>query len=161
MVKYFEKGYVVVEADDNKVVSNGVIAAPKVYFIDEHEADRWADWTEVEIIAKPEDNGKVYEGFIEDILASIPVLNKPANKEGYVLEQKYDQDAHAIVWEYIEDPVYKPSKAGTFIDPIDYVDGMTVNVGLWYTDGTDIWECIAEGIPSGFDDTGYFDIIPY
>lgn len=63
------------------------------------------------------------------------------------------------VWEEIPDPDYVPTQSGTYIDPITYVIGMTVTNGLWYTDGNDIWECIADGMPTDFNDKEYFDII--
>ena len=54
-------------------------------------------------------------------------------------------------------PGTQPS--GDYLNPIPYEVGMTVTVGLFYTDGDDIWECIKTGAPSGFDDKAYFDII--
>lgn len=49
--------------------------------------------------------------------------------------------------------------AGDYLNPIHYSSGMFVKVGLFYTDGEDIWEALADGTPLDFTDTRYFDII--
>ena len=48
---------------------------------------------------------------------------------------------------------------GDYLNPIQYQEGMEVTKGLWYTDGASIWEAVKNGVPSGFDDKNYFDII--
>lgn len=99
--------------------------------------------------------------FVDEILNSIEVRReKPrSNKEGYILQQVYDSNEHAILWEYVEDPNYVKTESGTYIDPIVYTDGMEVEIDKWYTDGDNIWECIQSGVPNSFEDREYFDII--
>lgn len=48
---------------------------------------------------------------------------------------------------------------GDYVNPIAYVSGMTVEQGKFYTNGDDIWEAIQSGVPAGFDDRTFFDII--
>ena len=48
---------------------------------------------------------------------------------------------------------------GEYTNPIPYAKGMECQLGLFYTDGENIWECINAGIPDDFDDKRYFDII--
>ena len=53
---------------------------------------------------------------------------------------------------------------GDYIDPIPYVDGMEVETGKFYYADNDMeyrWEAIKDGVPSGFDDKEYFDIIDF
>lgn len=100
------------------------------------------------------------EMFQEQIMSSISVSNKPAAKEGYSL--KPILTGTTISWEFVKDG--DPSEdedvtKGTYINPITYVNGMEVKITKWYTDGDNIWEAIASGIPTGFDDKNYFDII--
>ena len=48
---------------------------------------------------------------------------------------------------------------GDYLNPIHYTVGSFVKIGLFYTDGEDIWEAIKDGVPNNFDDTNFFDII--
>ena len=48
---------------------------------------------------------------------------------------------------------------GDYVNPIQYKGGMSVESGLFYTDGDNIWEAVKTGIPVSFEDTEYFDII--
>lgn len=118
------------------------------------------------------ENGKVYDlrqrerGGLSDIdivrmlVDSVTVPQKPAEKIGFITVPIYDHVGNSIVWTFEPDPNYLPENDGSdYLKPKRYVDGMTVTAGLWYTDGTDIWECIKSGTPSGFTDTEYFDII--
>ena len=61
----------------------------------------------------------------------------------------------------LRDSLGKVIKApeGDYTSPILYEPDMSVEEGKFYTDGDDIWEAKKSGIPSGFDDTEYFDII--
>lgn len=65
-------------------------------------------------------------------------------------------EVSAGVFEVIKDR--KPS-TGDYLNPIEYKRGMPVVKGLFYTDNTDIWEAIKTGVPNGFNDRLYFDII--
>lgn len=60
-------------------------------------------------------------------------------------------------FEVIKD-IPAPSESGTYLDPIHFVDGMSVTVGLWYIfPDENIWECIKSGNASYTSE--YFDII--
>lgn len=85
--------------------------------------------------------------------------SKPTvNKEGYHLELIHNEGM--FVWEFVKDEETPTENDGTdYLKPITYSVGMTVHTGLWYTDGDDIWEAIADGIPTDFTDKDYFDII--
>ena len=92
-----------------------------------------------------------------ELLVDALEANKPtAEKEGFELVLKSNDGM--IVWEYIA--IETPSQEdGTYLHPFTYQDEMEVVEFLWYTDGENIWECIKSGIPSGFNDGEYFDII--
>lgn len=49
--------------------------------------------------------------------------------------------------------------AGNYVNPILFYDGMEIISGLFYTDGEDIWEAIQSGVPNGFGDVEFFDVI--
>ena len=68
-------------------------------------------------------------------------------------------DIDAVKARYDELGKMVSAPSGEYTNPIPYEQGMTVTVGLFYTDGEDIWEAIQTGTPSGFDDKAYFDII--
>lgn len=48
---------------------------------------------------------------------------------------------------------------GDYLNPIIYNKGDKVFSGNFYTDNTDIWEAYNTGIPNGFDDESFFEII--
>lgn len=81
------------------------------------------------------------------------------SREGFLWRRRFSTESGSIMWEEVPDPDYKKSQSGTYIDPVVYAQGMTVEAGKWYTDGADIWEALKSGSPSGFDDQEYFDII--
>ena len=96
--------------------------------------------------------------FLNEILESITVGIKPVAKQGYHLVPALQ--GTSIVWEFVaDDPSATPTATGTYLDPIAYTAGDAVTLGLWYTDGNDIWEAIQTGIPVDFTDVNYFDII--
>lgn len=68
--------------------------------------------------------------------------------------KELDEGTFEVVKKTAED---MPS--GDYINPIPYLDGMTVEQGKFYTDGEDIWEAYNSGVPSGFADKAFFDII--
>lgn len=77
------------------------------------------------------------------------------NKVGYHIE-RIDERTLQLV----EDAEAETKNDGTdYLRPISYENGMSVEAGLWYTDGEDIWEAIADGTPESFTDTNFFDII--
>lgn len=59
----------------------------------------------------------------------------------------------------VEEVEKQETPTGDYANPIAYEPETAVTAGLWYTDGEDIWECIADGVPTGFDDTEFFDIV--
>lgn len=93
------------------------------------------------------------------LLDAIPVDNKPTDRPGYMWKPIFNLANMKVGWEEVVDPDYNPTGSGTYVDPYVYEDGMTVEIGMWYTDGDNIWEAIKTGIPTGFDDSEYFDII--
>lgn len=78
-------------------------------------------------------------------------------KRGYMWKRYYDTTG-VIMWEEVPDPDYSEPE-GSYTNPIQYAAGMTVNTGKWYTDGENVWEALKNGVPLGFDDPEYFDII--
>lgn len=50
-------------------------------------------------------------------------------------------------------------EGGDYLNPIFYSQGMIVKVGLFYTDGDNIWEALKTGTPLDFNDSEFFDII--
>lgn len=102
----------------------------------------------------------IKEMFQQQIMDSVVVNSRPAKKNGY--ELKPVLNGTNISWEFvkIDGAAEEDNEAsGDYLNPIPYVPGMTVVVGKWYTDGEDIWECLANGIPVDFSDRNYFDII--
>lgn len=93
------------------------------------------------------------------LLKGFEVLPRPADRPGYKWVPLYNNDSQAIGWEEVIDYNYTPSSTGTYTDPIYYNDGMEVIAFQWYTDGDNIWEAVKSGVPAGFDDIEYFDII--
>lgn len=64
-----------------------------------------------------------------------------------------------IMREYVPDPGYDPDAPdGTFIKPYAFAPGMTVELGKFYTDGEDIWECVQAGVADAFT-APWFDVI--
>lgn len=77
------------------------------------------------------------------------------NKIGYHIERLDERTLQLV-----EDEEVETENDGTdYLRPIMYEIGMEVHNGLWYTDGADIWEAIADGTPESFADVNYFDII--
>lgn len=100
------------------------------------------------------------EEAIRIIVASVTFDDRPiAEKEGFRLVRRYDPVDHRIMWEYEPDPNYVSNENGSYLHPFTYVDGMTVEVGKWYTDGSDIWEALKAGVPAEWEDPEYFDVI--
>lgn len=88
-----------------------------------------------------------------------------SNKEGYILKKVFrgldENNTILLGYEYVEDPYYIPVNDGSdFLKAILYIAGMEVTEGLWYkNEDGDIWECIKSGVPTGFYDSEYFDVI--
>lgn len=95
--------------------------------------------------------------FEEGLLNSITVSNPPAAKEGYHLVPRLN--GTNIMWVFEKDENDGAAHAGTYLDPIPYVEGMSIEEALWYTDGDNIWEALKNGTPVNFSDREYFDII--
>lgn len=110
------------------------------------------------------------ENILKILAGSIEVKDKPTDDNGVELPYKagykwiqqciWSNGAPVIQWEQVVDEDYISENDGSdYTKPITYKAGMSVVKGLWYTDGTDVWECIKDGTPLGFDDKDYFDII--
>lgn len=80
------------------------------------------------------------------------------------LEKKIDAlqlELHRIS-EHVLEVIKQPDSAfpaGDYLNPIAYAPGMAVEQGLFYTDGSDIWEARCSGVPADFADRDYFDVI--
>ena len=92
-----------------------------------------------------------------ELLKLVSVDYEESDKEGF--KWKLIKIGDVVVQKvYVEDDT--PLNDGSeYTKPITYKDGMSVEKGLWYTNGTNIWECIKEGTPTSFSDREYFDII--
>ena len=93
----------------------------------------------------------------QDLLNMAHVEYEESDKEGFVFKILKLGDI-IVGKEYIEkENATIPD--GEYLNPIKYKVGMNVDKGLFYTDETNIWECIKEGMPKSFEDKEYFDII--
>lgn len=93
---------------------------------------------------------------MELLLASIPTEATPTvpPKVGYKWVPVYSAAA-GYAWEMVEDP----NALGTMSNPLYWVPGKAVMMGYHYTDGITIYVALADGIPSGWDDSVYFAAI--
>lgn len=93
---------------------------------------------------------------LELLLASIPTETTPteAPKVGYKWVPMYSSAA-GYAWEMVEDP----NALGTVSNPLYWLPGKAVMIGYHYTDGSNIYVALADGIPSGWDDSLYFAAI--
>ena len=92
------------------------------------------------------------------LIESVTIEYKKSDKAGYKL--KCYKIGDTIFKEiYVKDDEILMNDGSDYTKPITYKDGMSVEKGLWYTDGSDVWECIKEGQPTSFSDKEYFDII--
>ncbi len=91
------------------------------------------------------------------IIDSVEVDAKPADKLGFDTVRRYDHGTNRVFWEFV--PNGESAEDGSYLHPFAYTQGMSVQQGMWYTDGENIWEAIADGVPSGFDDAAFSDII--
>lgn len=96
---------------------------------------------------------------LELLIESIPVLDKPENRPGYLWKPIYNATGNCFGWEEIIDPYYTKTEDGDFTRPIHFEPGMVVVNHLFYTDGDDIWECIKSGEAFDFNDRNFFDVI--
>lgn len=95
---------------------------------------------------------------IKDLFSMFTVTYEQSDKEGYQYKVFKLGDI-TIKKEYVKSDDTDLNDGSDYTKPITYKDGMSVVKGLWYTDGSDIWECIKDGTPTGFDDKEYFDIV--
>lgn len=94
----------------------------------------------------------------EEIMNSVQIAQRPIfEKKGFKAEPVVN--GNIIAWEIVPDPAYVATSDGSYLNPIPYEQNIEVEIGKWYTDGNDIWECIENGVPMSFDDKNYFDII--
>ncbi len=91
------------------------------------------------------------------LLDLISITEEASDKKGYKW-RIYKIGDLEVKKEYIEIPT-EENDGSDYTTPITYKVGMEVTKGLWYTDGTDTWECIKDGMPLSFEDTDYFDVI--
>lgn len=96
------------------------------------------------------------EVLIDEIKNSIVISERPTAKEGYNLKPVVVGNNITWVFEEIKE---ESENDGTYLKPITYSEGMSIEEGKWYTDGENIWEALKSGTPANFDDKEYFDII--
>ena len=99
--------------------------------------------TNIELLQKAkEDHQKAlqYDALMESI-----------NKIGYKVNQIGDG-----VFELIKDETSAP--VGDYLNPIPFESGMTITTGLWYTDGSDIWDASIDGVAEEFT-APWFNVI--
>lgn len=65
-----------------------------------------------------------------------------------------------IRWILVKDEEYvNPNDGSDYLKAINWVEGDSVTVGLWYNVGDDyIWQAIKSGYPTSATDKNYFDI---
>lgn len=87
------------------------------------------------------------------MLAAIPEEPVPttAPKVGYKWQPMYSSSA-GFAWELVEDP----DALGTLKNPLRWTEGREVRAGYHYTDGTNIYVALEDGVPTGIEDETYF-----
>ena len=95
---------------------------------------------------------------LELLADAIPVMAKPAEREGYVSIPYFDFPQMAFAWMELKNPYFSGEADGTEESPFTFAEDVPVVPGLWYTDGTNTWECIMAGFPSSFSDYNFFRI---
>lgn len=87
------------------------------------------------------------------MLAAIPEEPVPtvAPKVGYKWQPVYSSSA-GFAWELAEDP----DALGTQKNPLRWTEGHEVKAGYHYTDGTNIYVALEDGVPTGIEDETYF-----
>lgn len=93
-----------------------------------------------------------------DFFDKLQVEYEESDKEGYKYKILRLGDM-VVSKEYVPDDDVILNDGTDYTRAIVYKEGMSVEIGLWYTDGTAVWECIKEGTPESFADEEYFDII--
>lgn len=90
---------------------------------------------------------------LELLLSSIPTEATPtvAPKVGHKWVPVYNAAA-GYAWELAPDP----NALGTMSNPLYWLPGKAVMMGYHYTDGSTTYVALADGIPSGWDDSLYF-----
>lgn len=90
---------------------------------------------------------------MELFLNSIPAQNTPtlAPKVGYKWQPMYTPSS-GFAWELVEDP----GALGTMANPLYWADGKAVKTGYHYTDGSNKYVALNDGVPRGFDDADFF-----
>lgn len=117
-----------------------------------------AHLAEVKKQQEEEKRQKELEEAQQAFLDSITIEYKESDKEGYKLKC-YKIGGYVFKEVYVEEDEVPMNDGSDYTRPITYKEGMSVEKGLWYTNGTSVWECIKEGTPSSFSDKEYFDII--
>lgn len=95
----------------------------------------------------------------------IKSMKKPTESER-IAELEKEVETLTFALQRISENVLEVAKrqegempTGDYVNPIQYKAGMSVEEGLFYTDGDNIWEAMKTGTPVSFEDTEYFDII--
>ncbi len=87
------------------------------------------------------------------MLAAIPEEPVPTTepKVGYKWKPVYSSSA-GFAWELVEDP----DALGTLKNPLRWTEGHEVKAGYHYTDGTNLYVALEDGVPTGIEDETYF-----
>lgn len=119
-----------------------------------------AEVSKVRYEAEPTEDGPVFEyrvivALVKDdgTATRIAELERKLNAMTFTINQL------STTVQEVEKKADSEMTAGDYLNPIPYKPGMAVINASFYTDGENIWEAIATGVPTGFDDTHYFDII--
>lgn len=96
---------------------------------------------------------KAKDEHIASLEKQLESIKQTISKSGYEVKQTADN-----VFELVEAETEQVSD-GDYTRPYIYENEMTVETGKFYTDGENIWEAILDGVPAGFGDKRYFDII--
>lgn len=129
----------------------------------EEEAEALAQQAEAERQAFEAEMAQ--QGSIENRLAlfveSIPIdpLPRIADRPGYRWKQMYDAQRNAFGWEEVADPYYVPKADGSYINPIQWLDGeqVTADMFYWYDDYDLRKMALADGVPAAWTDAEFFE----
>lgn len=112
------------------MLTNGEVVAEVIYMKLDAPID---DWWEI-----PEEEGRMYQDPEFAIEQEIKLARQVKMLEGRVSELEHPE-------------------MGMETNPLPYYEGIEVEIGKWYFNGTDISKAIMGGTPNGFNDINYFN----
>ena len=116
-------------------------------------AEEIAEMQEAELAAESVVEPLTNERKLELMFESIPTQNTPSvePKVGYKWKPIYTASA-GFAWELVEDP----NALGTMINPLVWLEGMSVKMGYHYTYDGKIYLALDDGTPTGINDEAFF-----